>query len=1380
MPVSKACAFILAILLCNHIWSVAQPRPYQFAHIDVDQGLSHNHVTAIMKDREGFLWVGTNSGLNRYDGYAFRVFRNDLRDSTSISNNYINSLFMDPGGRIWVNSINSITSTNIYHPATESFTQNTQTYLAEYNIPFGAITNIVEDSRGYYWFLHGTNGLFRYDAGKKETQPVRYVSDDSVAQSNVQVTALAEEPSGAIWFIQRDGTICKLNPETLAVEYRNRYIQHSVNQPFDYRLLVDSDGDVWVFAANSNLGIFYFNTADDAVLPINEQSKGLRLNNNIVRGIVQDSHGIVWVGTDHGGVNLIDKKNHEVRFAMNNPEDSRSLGQNSINTMYKDDTGIIWIGTFKQGLSYYHENIVRFPLYRHETDQALGLKFDDVNRFVEDEKGNLWLGTNGGGLIYYDRKQQTFTQYKHDPADPNTLSNDVIVSLCYDHNHDLWIGTYYGGLNKFDGKKFTRYRHNPDDDTSLADDNVWEIFEDSSHNLWIGTLYSGVDRFDRESGVFHHYTAGAPKSIHANYISEITEDSQGNLWIGTGWGIDVLEKGSDEFKQYVYNGSNPGILSNNSILDIVEDSRGLVWVGTQDGLNLFDRQSSSSTVFRVEDGLPHNTILTVVEDDRHNLWVSTPNGISNIIITEDASKARSYSFKNYDEADGLQGKQFNENAAFKTSRGELIFGGGNGFNMFSPQNIGSNKTAPQVVLTDFQIFNKHVGIGELVNGEEILQKAIVQTREVTLRHHENVFSIEFAALSFFHPDKNVYQYKLEGFNDDWVTTVGPARKVTYTNLDPGDYVFRVKASNNDGVWNEEGTSLIITVLPPFWKTTYAMALYALVILAALLLSRRLIQQRERMKFQIEQERQTAQRMHELDMMKIRFFTNVSHEFRTPLTLILTPLEKMIKQVTSPDEKSHLQLIYRNARRLLNLVNQLLDFRKLEVQELRYNPSEGDIISFIQEVTSSFFDLSEKKNIALTFKTEVAHLEALFDQDKVEKILFNLLSNAFKFTPENGSVTVAVRLLPADESGIPWVEFSVADTGIGIPVDKQERIFDRFFQHDLPGSLVNQGSGIGLAITKEFVRIHGGNITVDSEPEQGSTFTVLLPVQEIKGYTYQQPVLADVRPATEILLDEEAIPHKKYAVLLVEDNEDFRFYLKDNLKTQYRILEARDGKAGWDKALTDVPDLIVSDVMMPEMNGLDLCKKIKNDPRTSHIPVILLTARTADEQKLEGFEGGANDYISKPFNFEILQARIRNCIAQQDRLRKAMNRKVLEVQPSEIAITSLDEKLIQRAIETVEKSMGDSGFSVEELSRELGMSRVHLYKKLLSLTGKSPIEFIRTIRLKRAAQLLEKSQLTVAEIAYEVGFNNPKYFSKYFKEEFNTLPSLYASMKRGAS
>lgn len=1331
-------------------------------HLDISKGLSHNQINTQFKDSRGYMWFGTASGVSRYNGYSVRTYRNNVLDTTTISDNLVLRIAEDPHGRIWINE------SNVYSYELDRFSQNATRYLKEYGIEPGPIRSIIKDKQGRFWFLHATRGLYRYE--KDKGPAVNFQSDPQDPQTifTNRISALADAGKH-LWVIHLNGVLEKVDGTSGKVLMRNTALRDRHKGDLrDYQFIIDDEDALWIFSANAANGLFYYQPRTNTFRFINETSSGLKLNNDIVRGIVQDNRGRIWIGTDHGGINVIDKEKQTVQYLLHRPEDDKGISQNSITSLYKDPEGIIWMGTFKKGVSYYHENIVRFPLYKHFSSDAGSLPFEDVNRFVEDDKGNLWIGTNGGGLIYFDRANGKFKQYKHHAADANSLSNDVIVSLYIDKNKQLWVGTYYGGLNRFDGKKFTRYKHNPLDPRTISDDNIWEIFEDSDGNIWIGTLYRGLDLYDPRTNSFKHFRNGDVNSVKSNYINAMMEDNKGNIWIGTDNGIDVLEKETGRFLHYGYDASNDRSLSNNHVLHILQDSFGKIWIGTREGFNLFDEGTKDFTVFREEHGLPHNSVLTVLEDDNTNLWLSTPNGLTNLLIDRKAQDGKlKFVFKTYDETDGLQGRQFNENAAYKTKKGELIFGGANGFNVFKPENLSFNKTIPRVILTDFQVFNKSVAVGEEISGRVVLPQAISETRELTLKHTDNVLSIEFAALNYFHPDKNSYRYKMEGFDEAWVNASGKSFRVTYTNLDPGTYTLRIKAANNDGVWNEEGASLKIHILPPFWGTPLAFILYALVFIGALLIARKILVERERMKFRLAQQRQEAKQMHELDLMKIKFFTNVSHEFRTPLTLILTPLEKMLKTTVDPDQHDQLNLIQRNARRLLNLVNKLLDFRKLEVDEVNFNPSEGDMVLFVKDTVYSFSDLSEKKDISLSFRSSLASLETIFDQDKLEKILFNLLSNAFKFTPQHGSVSVELkRFAKADDD--KWIEISISDTGIGIAPENQEKIFERFFQEDLPKSMVNQGSGIGLAITKEFVKVHGGEISVVSEQGKGSTFRIQLPVNEVTLTSYTSTDDED-----SIVRDEPQFP----LLLLVEDNEDFRFYLKDNLKHSYRIAEAKDGAEGWSKAISLLPDLIVSDVMMPNMNGLELCQKIKSDSRTSHTAVILLTARSSEEHKLEGFEGGADDYITKPFSFELLQSRIKNLIHQREIFQKDF-RRLMEVKASDLTITSLDETLIRKAIECVENNIAETDFSVEDLSHELGMSRVHLYKKLMALTGKSPLEFIRSIRLQQAAQLLEKSQLSVSEIAYKVGFNNPKYFARYFKDQYGVLPSAYQASKRG--
>lgn len=1335
---------------------------YSFSHLDINDGLSHNHVSCFLKDRKGYMWFGTMAGLNRYDGHTFRTFIHDYRDSTSVNDNHIVQLFEDHLGFIWVETRSGM---NFYNPALESFAVDIAGRMAALGIPAEGLKKAAPGANGDRWYLASNGRIFRYSAGKDRVEKVL------PGDAEGTVTDIAIGKDGALWALTSAGVLLKWDASQNLV-LQNNGLAHSQKETGAYRLFVDSDEDVWVYAPGVPAGVFFFNSETNAWRRIQKDRGTPRLNSDLVISVVEDNAGNIWLGTDHGGVNLIDKKDFSIQYLVHDDEDEKSVGQNSVNAMYKDDTGIIWIGLFKKGVSYFHEDMFKFRHYSRRVNNPRSLPFNDVNCFEEDRRGNIWIGTNGGGLIYFNRKENSFRQYRHNPADPHSLSADIIVSLHLDHEDVLWIGTYHGGLNAFDGKRFKRYRHDPANPASLADDRVWEIFEDSDLNLWVGGLEGGLDLFHRDKGVFEHFKAEDGKSIHSNYISAIVEDRDKNLWIGTAYGVDVYNRKRGTFRHIVNIDNGPSSLSHNNVLCLYIDSRDWIWVGTREGLNLYDGAADSFRIFRKEDGLASNVVLTILEDDRGNLWLSAPGGLSNMIVSMDSiSGEPAFYFRNYGVSDGLQGREFNENAALKTSGGELLFGGANGFNIFHPGDIRENASLPRVVLTDFQIYNHSIAVGEKVNGRAPLPVSIGETDHIILKHMENMFAIEFAGLSFFHPAKNLYQYKLEGFNDDWIQTDGKMRRAVFTNLDPGDYFFRVRGSYDGRVWSGDVT-LKLTVLPPIWRSNLALIFYVGLIFCCLALARRAILERERNKHKLEAERREARRRHALDLMKIRFFTNISHEFRTPLSLIIAPVDRLISQTKDEHLRLQYQTIGRNARRLLNLVNQLLDFRKLEAQELRLAPIQGDIVAFVKELSLSFSDIAEKKKIDFMFNSKTGPLIMRFDPDKIERIVFNLLSNAFKFTPEGGSVAVEIEA-PANADG-SWVEIKVRDNGIGISPDKQKKIFERFFQDDLPEEFINQGSGIGLSITQAFAKLHGGKIRVESEVGKGSCFTVSLPYaagakrqeEEVKLGLLSTPPL-EVKPSA-------LRKNGKDVILLVEDNEDLRFYLKDNLKSCFNVLEAPDGASGFQLTLEARPDVVVSDIIMPGMSGMELCRKIRSEEPVSRTPIILLTAKSSEEEKLEGYAAGADEYITKPFNFEILLFKIRNLI---DRRKQENRFKFIEIQPNEVEATSMDEELIKKAVEAVEQRMSDPDFSVEELSRELGMSRVNLYKKLLSLTGKSPIEFIRAVRIKRAAQLIEKTQLSISEVAYQVGFNNPKYFAKYFKEEYHMLPSQYAARKK---
>lgn len=1384
MPVSKVdrIKFYLTALLfvCLQNWSFAQNDQYKFSHLDVSNGLSDNQVNCFFRDDKGFMWFGTTSGLDRYDGYEFKIFKHEPNNDNSLAENHVMNIYEGPDKKLW---IFSHSATSIYNATTEKFSNDVSAELKRYHIPVAQVTAVKKDNEGDFWFISSNEGIYRYDP--KHGFTVFYSSSQkskATLYSNF-VMDIVSGPGQNTWLIYSDGTIDQLNTATNKIIKRYDGIAKTINnKPESLNMILDNYMNLWVYSPAQPIGAFCINTQNYTSLHLSKDGPAARLNSNIVNSIVQADDNKIWIGTDHGGINIYDRVTGKISYLLSRADDSKSLSGNSV-SLYKDPAGIIWAGTFKQGLNYYHSGIMQFPLYRHFTTDPQSLPYEDINGFAEDAAGNLWMGTNGGGLVYFNRSNNTYTQYKHDPLNPNSLSNDVIICLHIDKEGKLWIGTYFGGLECYDGKTFKHHRHDENKPGSISDDRIYSIMEDSEGNLWAGTFAGGLNVLDRKSDTFRHpvYKGG----MCSDYTSVLYEDKQQDIWIGRDKGIDEIIKKTGTVKHYFFPRPNQSNLTSVDVNAITEDRRGLMWIGTKDGLTVFDTKKGK--VLSAADGIifPSSNVSNIVEDNDGKMWISTTNGLTSIKLTK-AGARYNFETNNFNEFDGLQGRWFNLYAALKLRNGELVFGGAHGFNLFNPERINNFKLKQNLVFTDLQLFNKSVGVGDAIKGNVILTKSISETGLLTLNHSENVFSIGFAECAFFNPDKINYEYQLEGFDKGWIVSPTSERRAVYTNLDGGDYNFKVRAQNANNAADVSTITMKIRILPPFWKTPLAYISYIIVALGMLFYIRqrgiiKLKKQFEATQAEIEaerkleNEREEARRMHQLDLMKIKFFTNISHEFRTPLSLILTPIDDLIKKSSDDSgQQQQLAMIKRNGKRLLNLVNQLLDFRKMEYNELKLCLWQGDIVSFIKDVSSSFADVAHQKQIDYVFESEVCSCVTRFDHDKMERILFNLLSNAFKFTPSGGHISVMLSLRDTQPftNEAKVLQIKVIDTGIGIPAKNQEKIFERFFQDNLPESLLNQGSGIGLSITKEFIRMHGGSINIESEPDYGTCFIIDLPVVEQAAETLLKLTVEDepVRPAVKHA-DETLSASKKPTILLIEDNDDLRFYLKDNLKLYFHISEAVNGKDGWQKALAVHPNLIVSDVSMPEMNGIDLAKKIKADSRTAQIPIILLTALSTDHDQLAGLGSGANDYIIKPFNFEILLSKIHSLLKMQETMKQTYQKQV-EIQAKDIVVVSEDDKFLKNAMDCIEKNITNPNFSVEELSSRLNVSRVSLYKKLLTLTGKTPVDCIRTIRLKRATQLLEKSKLSIANVAYEVGFNNAAYFAKVFKEEFGMLPSEY--------
>ncbi|MFB6456588.1 two-component regulator propeller domain-containing protein [Chitinophaga sp. Hz27] len=1353
----------ILIPLLLAILSIGQAQ--DFLSLNVSNGLSNNQVNCIYKDNKGFMWFGTMSGLNRFDGSSCRVFRHYPADSFSISDDFISKIFPAPDNHLYIKTRNGDV---VYNPQKEQFIK-AAAWLGNYGLPANGIT-AVRAHNGSYWFAYDSGQLYRMDE-QKHLLPLQVHHP-----ANLSIADLAITNDNYLLVLSYNGDLEKINISNNTLVYRKNIVPLTADKrPLSLSVFADADNDYWIYMPGNDFGVMYMDSKNNTTKYFN--SRNGALNNDIVNSVVQDDKGRIWIGTDHGGITILDKESFTSHFLVNREDDGKSIAENAVYSLYKDNLGIIWCGTYKKGISYYGENMRKFRQYSHQYNDPHSLEYNDLNCFAEDKKGNVWIGTNGGGLVYFDRQTGQFKQWKHS-ADPASISTDVILSMLVDDDNSLWIGYYFGGMDHFVNGKAIHYQPNPANPNSLAGKTVWKIYRDSQHNFWVGTLGNGLDRFDPEKGTFYHSNVNMPNSVHSNFISAMTEDPAGNLWIGTAYGIDMLDRSKGVFIHYLRETHG---LSNDNVSTVHSDRFGNIWAGSRDGLSVFDPIEQRFRNFRMEDGLPDNNIISILEDKAGHLWVSTSNGLCKITVRREAgNRVTGISSRNFNSKDGLQGDAFNVNAALQLKSGELIFGGSDGFNLFDPAAIRQTREEPPLVFTSLQLFNRTIGVNEKLHNHVILNAALPETKEIVLRYNENDFSLDFAALDYINTDKNKYNYiyKLEGFNREWQTADSRSKRITYTNINPGNYVLHLKALNDDGSNNWKGISLRIIIQPPIWATSWAYIVYALLLAAMLFFLRRWVLQRAHRRFALAQERKEAQQLHELDMLKIKLFTNLSHEFRTPVSLILAPLDEVIRHEKDHAFKHKLYLIRRNARRLLNLVNQLMDFRRMEMQELKLDPTSGDIIGFIREVVYSFTDLAERKQMDFSFQTNTEALYTTFDHDKMERILFNLLSNAFKFTPANGSVRVYAEV----EQGAgnhAVLQLRVQDTGIGIPGERQEKVFEQFFQSDVPGGFVSQGSGIGLAITREFVKLFHGTIHVDSEVNKGAVFTLRIPLEvsePVENAVTPQPLYATESTPPEpepITAMHEESRNGKATVLLVEDNDDFRFYLKENMKEYYYVIEAQDGMMGWQKALSSHPDLIVSDINMPLMDGISLCAKIKGDSRTRRIPVILLTAMAAEEQQLRGLEHGAADYLVKPFNFEIMLSRVRKVLAS----RPVQPMVIVSQHPEANNTLSADEKFMQKTLEIVEKNLSNPNFSVEELSRELCMNRVSVYRRIFGITGQPPIEFIRGVRLQRAAQLLTRSEMNITEVAYEVGFNNPKYFTKYFKMTYKMLPSVYAAANR---
>lgn len=1306
------------------------------------------------------MWFGTDDGLNKYDGTNFTVYRYKPGDTTSLRTNEVLALHEDKSGNLWIGTSGGGLSQ--YDRKKDRFL-HFPAQGGDYTLSASdVIRSICSDYRGKIWIAQ-FEGLYVLDPQSRSIS--RHVLTGANGKPlRTTLTSVYADSKQNLWIASDNGLI-QYNIRT-NVQKIHEYKKNDPASLPDSRvtaLTEDKWGNIWV------------GTPAGLCKVIGDGAGFIRfpfLNQENINCIAADDQGLLWIGCSNG-LYLYNIQTGKYSVYTQDYRNHQSLSSKGVRCLYIDQQGIYWLGTYQGGICKYDKNLNLFNLSLSSSFQENRDHVAIISALAENNNGNVLLGTDGNGLYELNRKKDQVqpVQIPLKNLQGNSLS---ILALLRATNDKLYIGTYSQGMIILDQKTGQcKQLLKGEGMNDLTSNDIFCLFEDSKKNIWIGTNGGGLIVV-HDTHVIARYSPlpqnGASLMPINGYIRAIEEDAEGNIWIGThGGGIAVFKHSSGKWDIYTQENS---LLPSNKIQCIHRDKKGKMWIGTFSGLAAFIPDSYQFKLYSEKDGLQNAMIYQIVEDGDGKLWLSTNTGISRL-------DTASETFWNFTHMNGLQNSNFVRAAGLRLTDGELFFSGLEGFNHFYPQQLKVNRNVPQVILTDLKISNKSIAAGN----DAPIKEQISIASEIRLNYKQN-FALSFVALNYTIPRQNQYAYKLDGFDKDWNYT-GAGNTASYTNLDPGEYTFRVKAANNDGIWSSADTTIKVFVKPPFWRTTYAYIFYMLAIGGTLLYSRHKGISRLRKRFAAEQERQETERTRQLEQMKLKFLTNLSHDFRTPISLIMGPVEQLMEGEERPEQQEKLNMVRRNARRLLNLVNQLLDFRKLEEQELKLQLSKGEFISFLSEVTDSFRDMSERKNIEFTLKTCIDRLDAYFDRDKMERILFNLLSNAFKFTLSGGHITVDLQKAEScDDPEYTLVSIHVTDTGIGIPEDKKELIFDRFFQNESHAAVLNQGSGIGLSITKEFIELHNGKIHVESEPGKGCSFIIQVPLK--RAYETKS-----VKPAPQVELPEQAVTMNdpdavqennkipdELSLLLIEDNDDFRYYLKDNLRNHYKIQEAVNGKEGWQKALSGHPQLILTDISMPEMDGIELVNKLKSDKRTCHIPVILLTAMTGQEEQLRGLETGANDYITKPFNLDVLNAKIRNLLHLKNNMKSTYSKQIHVAMP-ELEVQSPDEKLLTEIVSYLENNLTNPQLSVEHLSKQIGMSRGTLYARLLAITGETPVEYIRSFRLNKAVSLMEKRNMSISETAYEVGFTTPNYFTRSFKEKFNMLPSEYIAKVRKA-
>ncbi|MFC6100234.1 two-component regulator propeller domain-containing protein [Olivibacter domesticus] len=1359
--------FIALSYLCYSLLLQAQETT-NISYLDIERGLSNNQVRSIVQDHNGFMWFATKDGLNRYDGYTFDVFRKKVGDSCSLVHDILTAITPGDKHQVWAATRQGV---SVYNDTAGSFrTIKYRPYNSNQSLPLQEVIRSVRaDRRGN--MLIASEGLGLLYTSKGNTTAVQIpLKIDKKVNLTYGVPCLTITPRGEVWvFVQKIG-LCRLRYESMTLELINN----------DTKLAVSMEADSQHIYIGGYQGLSKFGLADqkmENVLLSPAHHGVLTINALTWRAPTE-----LWIGTAEDGLFTYHTKEAQATaFLLPNKKNLADYGY--IYALFKDRDNRIWIGTSISGLLIVDPNKKNFQTIAPTTQTANDKsgRFA-ISAFREDKQHHLYVGTENAGLYVWRADKGFYRHFQHQENKPGSLSSNSITAILQDHRQSTWIATFNAGINKYNSTSgsFERYRCiNPLSGTENKV--IRHLYQDKNHQLWAtalrqGTLMGGLYRFDYQLDKFILF------DDRLSDFFAITEDRAGKLWGGSLTqlvAIDTIEKKHRFFP------------INYTVTSIYEDRLGHFWIGTEGGgLFQFDREKFILTKhYTTENGLCNNAVLSILEDRDGFLWMSTYNGLMKF-------NPKNEKFLYYYQSDGLQGNQFQLCAATELSSGAFVFGGIKGFNLFFPSEINLSKTSPPLYFTNVS-----------VDG----QAHPFRENELVLPYSKTALTFQFAALEYSAPDKIQYAYFMEGWDKHW-NEAGNNRTINYNRMAEGSYILRIRNTNSEGIWMQGDTQLRITILPPWYRTWWAYLLYGLLLLVLLYSYVRYRTKQTRLQYEVkvskfdalrkkaeydaevvrhekdliafEQERLINEKEKELNEKRISFFTNISHEFRTPLTLIINPVKELLSRIRENEARNELHIMHRSARRMLNLVDQLLLFRKLEAGYDQLHSGYFNFYNLCEEVYLYFIHQAQAKQITYDFICSNKELHIIGDREKLEMVLFNLISNALKYTPSRGSV--ALRVVECSQELI----IEVSDTGCGISAREGDKLFERFYQVDSENSPGKLGFGIGLYLAKQFVGLHGGQLSYTSILGEGTTFKVVLLKQEdqlmasfLDKDAHSSPPLEDNSLIPETLVDpgadlkEELISDKR-SLLIVDDDIDIRTYIKNIFKATYNIYEAEDGEEGLEMVRKKSPDLIITDYKMGGLDGISFCQQLKNDATFSNIPIILLTASTSKEVQLKSLDSGADDFLTKPFERDYLVARVANLLQNRNYLQNYFYNEIT-LQSNTVIVSHEYKKFLGRCIEIVEQHLSDTDFGIQVLAAEIGMSHSNLYKRVKAVSGQSVSAFIRYIRLRKAAQLLIDTDCNVTEAAFQAGFNDPKYFSKQFTKLFHSSPSDFIKKHRNA-